>query len=184
MPAPQPTPHELSIMAERSSTLANNVAGKLNVLFLCTGNSARSQIAEALLATRGKGRFVAMSAGTAPAPAINPLALEVLRELGINWTGHAPKNIDDVSAEQWDIVITLCDHAKESCPVFPNAPVMVHWGMDDPAAVQGTNAKRRLAFRRAALILERRVEFLVSLPSEVGINRDGLRHNFRVASAH
>jgi len=171
-------------MAERSSTLANDVAGKLNVLFLCTGNSARSQIAEALLATRGKGRFVAMSAGTAPAPAINPLALEVLRELGINWTGHAPRNIDEVSGAQWDIVITLCDDAKESCPVFPNAPVMVHWGMDDPAAVQGTNAKRRLAFRRAALILERRVEFLVSLPSEVALNRDGLRHIFKVGSAH
>jgi arsenate reductase len=171
-------------MVERSSVLESDGAKKLNVLFLCTGNSARSQIAEALLATRGKGRFVAMSAGTAPAPAINPLALEALRELGINWSGHAPKNIDEVSGMPWDIVITLCDHAKESCPVFPNAPVMVHWGMDDPAAVQGTNAKRRLAFRRAAVILERRVEFLASLPSEVALNRDGLMHIFRVESAH
>ena len=173
-------------MGERSSTLAREGAGKLNVLFLCTGNSARSQIAEALLATRGKSHFVAMSAGTAPAPAINPLALEILRELGINWTGHAPKSIDDVSGMPWDIVITLCDHAKESCPIFPEAPLMVHWGMDDPAAVQGTNAKRRLAFRRAALILERRVDFLVSLPFEsaAGANRDGLMQILRDGSAY
>ncbi|MDE3150865.1 MAG: arsenate reductase ArsC [Gemmatimonadota bacterium] len=133
----------------------------LGVLFLCTGNSARSQIAEALLATRGGGRFRVGSAGTRPAAAVNPGAIEVLRAHGIDWSGHRPKTIDEIQHESWDLVITVCDHAKESCPVFPGRPAYEHWGMPDPAAVEDPDA-RRAAFRETYEALSRRIEALLA----------------------
>jgi protein-tyrosine-phosphatase len=138
--------------------------GEISVLFLCTGNSARSQIAEALLATRGKGRFRVGSAGVLPAADVNPFAVEILRELGIDWTGHSPKTIDAVTRQPWDFVITVCDRAKESCPVFPGHPTFAHWGMEDPAALEGDEHAKRLAFRQTALILARRIDLLLALP--------------------
>src|SRR5687768_661865 len=96
-----------------------NSSRPLRLLFLCTGNSARSQIAEALLQQKGRGRFIAGSAGSRPAAAVNPLAIAVLEEHGIPWRGHTPKSVDDVLGERWDFVITVCDRAKESCPIFP-----------------------------------------------------------------
>lgn len=138
----------------------------LSILFLCTGNSARSQIAEALLATRSKGRFRVGSAGVRPAPAVNPFAVETLRERGIDWTGHAPKTIDAIESQRWDFVITVCDNAKESCPIFPGQPVFAHWGMPDPAEVPGDDAKIREAFRLTTLLLARRIDLLLSLPLE------------------
>src|ERR1044071_4713006 len=108
--------------------------GPLRVLILCTGNSARRQMAEAILNQRGRGRFIAESAGSQPAARVNPYAVEALREAGIDWGGHQPRGLDDLTPLSWDIVITVCDRAKEACPIFPGQPVIAHWGMEAPAA--------------------------------------------------
>ncbi|HUK21375.1 MAG TPA: arsenate reductase ArsC [Gemmatimonadales bacterium] len=138
----------------------------LRVLFLCTGNSARSQMAEALLNAKGQGRIRAESAGSRPAARVNPLAIETLREWNIDWAGHPPRGLDGLDRERWDFVITVCDRAKESCPIFPGQPVLAHWGMPDPAEVDGDDAKRRVAFRDAFLLLSRRIDLFVALPFE------------------
>ncbi len=132
----------------------------LGVLFLCTGNSARSQIAEALLATKGRGRFRAGSAGTKPAERVNPGAIAVLREHGIDWSGRRPKTIDEIGDQPWDVVITVCDNAKEACPVFPGHPAFAHWGMPDPAAVEDDEA-RAVAFRETYDVLRAKIERFV-----------------------
>lgn len=136
------------------------------VLFVCTGNSARSQMAEGLLNWKGKGRFHAESAGSQPAERVNPHATETLREYGVPWTGRPPRGIDGLERERWDFVITVCDRAKESCPIFPGQPVMAHWGMPDPAAVAGDAAATRAAFRDAFVVLNRRIDLLLALPLE------------------
>lgn len=139
------------------------------VLVLCTGNSARSQIGEALLATRGAtrsaGRVEAASAGSRPAPRVNPYAVEVLRDHGIAWDGGAPKSIDDVVGEHFDLVITVCDNARDACPFFPGATAQVHWGLPDPADETEPAAARR-AFADTYDALERRVDALLALPLE------------------
>jgi arsenate reductase len=142
------------------------VNGVFRVLFLCTGNSARSQIAEALLNHDGAGRFEAESAGTEPAARVNPGALDALASAGIEWHGHPPRSVDGLDRRLWDLVVTVCDDAKESCPIFPAGPVMAHWGMPDPAAVQGDAETRRAAFRGALDVLRRRIQALVRLPVE------------------
>ena len=136
---------------------------KYRLLFLCTGNSARSQMAEALLNWKGKGRFEAASAGSRPAAQVNPYAIETLREYGISWAGHPPRSVDGLEREPWDFVITVCDRAKESCPIFPGHPVIAHWGMPDPADVEGDESKKRAAFRDAFLLLSRRIDLLLAL---------------------
>jgi arsenate reductase (thioredoxin) len=136
------------------------------VLFLCTGNSARSQIAEALLNHGGAGRFQAESAGTEPAARVNPGAVEALTAAGIGWHGHPPRSVDGMERRPWDLVVTVCDDAKESCPIFPAGPIIVHWGMPDPAAVQGDAATKRAAFLDTLDVLRRRIGTLVSLPVE------------------
>ena len=128
----------------------------MRLLFLCTGNSARSQMAEAILNHKGAGRLRAESAGSQPAARVHPLALETLREHGIPWNGHAPRSVDGLEREPWDFVITVCDRAKESCPVFPGQPILAHWGMPDPTD--------RQAFRDAFLVLSRRIDLLLALP--------------------
>lgn len=138
----------------------------LSVLFLCTGNSARSQIAEALLAAKAPERFIAASAGSRPAPQVNPLALAVLQEVGIRWEGRKPQSVEGLEGQPWDFVITVCDRAQESCPVFPGQPIMAHWGMPDPAAVQGTEVERRAAFWQAYTMLNRRIDLFLALPVE------------------
>jgi arsenate reductase len=142
------------------------LSAPFRVLVLCTGNSARSQIAEALLNRRGAGRIVADSAGTNPAPRVNPYAVRVLAEAGINWSGHAPQGLDPVLAKEWDLVITVCDNAKESCPVFPGRTMTAHWGMPDPAEVGGTDEEKLRAFRVTLGLLSRRVDLLLALPAE------------------
>ncbi|HEX5633055.1 MAG TPA: arsenic resistance N-acetyltransferase ArsN2, partial [Gemmatimonadales bacterium] len=137
----------------------------LHVLVVCTGNSARSQVAEALLATLGGERIAAASAGARPAERVNPGALEVLARHGIEWAGREPQSIDAVADRRWDVVITVCDHAKEACPVLPGQPVMVHWGLPDPAHVPG-EAERRAAFEATFVTLERRIRALLDLPLE------------------
>ncbi len=143
------------------------------VLVLCTGNSARSQIAEAILATRGAGRIEAGSAGSHPAARVHPAAVATLRAHRILWEGRVPKGIDDVTGHPWDLLITVCDHANESCPLFPGTPPRVHWGLPDPAAVQGTEAEVAAAFEETYHELDRRVESLLMLPLET-VDRETL----------
>jgi protein-tyrosine-phosphatase len=138
----------------------------LRVLILCTGNSARSQIAEALLSTKGRGRFFAASAGSRPAARVNSFAVEVLAEMGIDWWGRTPRGMDGLELEPWDFVITVCDRAKESCPYFPGQPVLAHWGMPDPAEVEGTDEQKLAAFRDTLVTLARRIDLLLALPVE------------------
>lgn len=142
------------------------MAGRpLRVLVLCTGNSARSQMAEALLSTRGAGRVVAASAGSRPAPAVNPLAVEELARHGIEWAGGDPKGMTAMEGERWDLVITVCDAAAEACPFFPGAAAQVHWGLPDPAAEPDPAAARR-AFAATYDALVLRVDRLLALPLE------------------
>jgi len=136
------------------------------VLFLCTGNSARSQIAEALLNRKGGGRYVAESAGSQPAARVNPHALAAMKASGLDWGGQPPRGIDDVARERWDLVITVCDRAKESCPILPGQPVVAHWGMPDPAEVQGDETTVRRAFEGTLDLLGRRIDLLLALPVE------------------
>ena len=123
-------------------------------------------MAEAILSSKGKERFEAASAGSQPAPRVNPFALRTLRDFKIPWSGHAPRSVDGLQREHWDFVITVCDRAKEACPIFPGQPVLAHWGMPDPAAVEGDEATKRNAFREAFLLLSRRIDLLVALPFE------------------
>lgn len=138
----------------------------LRVLFLCTGNSARSQMAETLLNRKGRGRFVAESAGAQPAARVHPLAIETMETHGFFWTGHPPRGLAALDHADWDFVITVCDRARESCPVFPGQPVIAHWGMPDPAAVEGPDEEKRRAFSDALTLVSRRIDLFVSLPIE------------------
>lgn len=141
-------------------------ARAFRVLILCTGNSARSQIAEALLNHKGRGRFRAESAGSTPAARVNPFALDALARAGIPWHGHAPRGLDGLDREAWDFVITMCDDAKESCPILPGHPAVVHWGMPDPAEVEGTDDDKQRAFAGALQVIDRRIELFLALPVE------------------
>jgi arsenate reductase len=123
-------------------------------------------MAEALMAEKGAGKFVAASAGSTPAPRMNPLAVEALRRVGIAWTGREPKGIPSVAREPWDFVITVCDRAKEACPILPGRPITAHWGMDDPAEVEGTEGEKLEAFIAARNLLAHRIDFLLALPFE------------------
>jgi arsenate reductase len=142
----------------------------LNVLFLCTANSARSILAEAYLNAAGNGRFVAYSAGSHPAGEVNPFALELLQRLGIpmgglrskSWTEFAANN-----APRIDLVLTVCDHAAgEACPVWPGKPIRAHWGVLDPAAVTGSDDERRAAFNAAFNTLKTRIDRLLAYPDK------------------
>jgi protein-tyrosine-phosphatase len=139
-----------------------------NVLFLCTGNSARSILAEALLNRMGKGKFVAYSAGSQPKGAVHPAALALLRRLGFETTGLRSKGWDEFAkpgAPQLDFVFTVCDNAaNEVCPVWPGQPMTAHWGAPDPAAVSGSEAEVAHAFRDTLGLLQRRIELFASLP--------------------
>ena len=139
-----------------------------NVLFLCTGNSARSILAEAFLDQLGGGRFKAYSAGSHPAGKVNPFAIELLKQGGLRTDTFRSKNWDEFAqpgAPRMDFIITVCDNAAgEVCPVWPGKPITAHWGVADPAAVEGSDEHKRAAFRDAATILRRRIELLVNLP--------------------
>lgn len=120
---------------------------KERVLILCTGNSARSQMAEGILRDIAGDRFDVESAGTTPSH-VRPEAIEAMREIGIDISSHRSKSVDEFSAQQFDHIVTVCDNAKESCPVFPGGAERTHWSFDDPAAVEGTHENRVDAFRR------------------------------------
>lgn len=140
----------------------------LRVLFLCTGNSARSQMAEALLNRMGQGRFHAESAGSQPAPRVNPHAIQALADIGIEWDGRAPRGIGGLEREQWDIVITVCDNAKEACPVFPGRAAFAHWSLTDPAEVRGSKEEKTRAFEEARNLLVQRIEQLLTTAGSAG----------------
>ena len=139
----------------------------LRVLFVCTGNSARSQIAEALLGRLGGLRFEAHSAGTAPKD-VNPYAIRVLAERGIDWSAARSTAVDEYVGQSFDYVITVCDRARQSCPVFPGAPVSMHWDLEDPAEVDGTDAEKLAAFEATAVELTRRIRALVESTEPAG----------------
>jgi arsenate reductase len=139
-------------------------------------------MAEAILNQKGQGRFAAESAGSQPAPRVNPFAVEALREAGIEWTGRRPRGIDDLASRDWDIVITVCDKAKEACPIFPGQPALAHWGMADPAEVVGDAETRRRAFREALLLISRRIDLMLALPVEK-LERLALQERLRAIGA-
>ena len=140
----------------------------MNVLFLCTGNSARSILAEAYLNSAGKGRFRAYSAGSHPAGKVNPFALELLEKNRLSTTGLRSKNWDEFArpgAPKLDFVFTVCDNAAgEVCPVWPGQPITAHWGIADPAAATGSDADKRKAFLRAFSELSTRINLVLALP--------------------
>jgi arsenate reductase len=155
-----------------------NTPSPMRILILCTGNSARSQMAEALFATRGRGRIEAASAGSRPAERVNSFAVEVLGEAGIDWQGRTPRGMDGLEREQWDVVITVCDRARESCPYFPGQPVLAHWGMPDPAEVEGSDEVKRAAFRDTFETLGRRIDRFLALPLDT-LERQALEQRVR-----
>jgi protein-tyrosine-phosphatase len=141
-----------------------------NVLFLCTGNSARSIMAEALLNYWGKGRFSAFSAGSHPKAAVHPLALDVLEKNRLRIDGLRSKSWDEFAvpgAPHLQFVFTVCDHAAaEVCPIWPGQPMTAHWGIPDPAAVEGSDEDKRRAFNRAFRELDARIKIFTSLRLE------------------
>ncbi|HTK79515.1 MAG TPA: arsenate reductase ArsC [Rhizomicrobium sp.] len=139
-----------------------------NVLFLCTGNSARSILAEAILSRAGKGKFIAYSAGSQPKGAVHPQALALLKRLDFATGDLRSKSWEEFAqsgAPEMDFVFTVCDNAaNEVCPVWPGQPMTAHWGVPDPAAVQGEEKDIATAFRNAFLQLQRRIELFANLP--------------------
>lgn len=153
-----------------------------NVLFLCTGNSARSVIGEVLLNHWGKGRFHAYSAGSRPKGEVHPLTLELLHAMKLPTAGLRSKGWDEFArpnAPHLDFVFTVCDQAAaETCPVWPGQPITAHWGVPDPAAAEGTHEKKMAAFRDAFHRLDTRIKLFLALPLEK-LDRLTLQHEAR-----
>jgi arsenate reductase (thioredoxin) len=139
-----------------------------NVLFLCTGNSARSILAEAILNHLGRGRFRGFSAGSRPTGEVHPYALDLLQGMGLPTGGHFSKSWElyaVAGAPDMDFIFTVCDHAAgEACPIWPGQPMIAHWGIPDPAAVQGSEIECRAAFRRTFATLENHINLFLGLP--------------------
>jgi len=134
----------------------------IRVLFLCTGNSARSQMAEGLLRAFGSGDFEIYSAGTDP-KGLNPLAIEAMQEIGIDISGHESKSLERFLGQHFDYIITVCDRARDSCPTFPGDNQRIHWGFEDPAAVIGTRAEQLAVFRRVRNEISERLRVWVTV---------------------
>lgn len=141
-----------------------------NVLFLCTGNSARSILGEVIASAAGQGRLVGYSAGSHPKGEVHPLALDLLRQMNLPTEGLRSKPWDEFAvpgAPAMDFIFTVCDSAAgEACPVWPGHPMTAHWGLPDPAAVEGPEVERRRAFRQTFAALENRIKLFASLPLE------------------
>jgi arsenate reductase len=139
-----------------------------NVLFICTGNSARSILAEGLMNDLGRGRFKAYSAGSHPTGVVNPFALQALAALRIPTDGFRSKSWDEFAkpdSPRFDFVFTVCDNAAgEQCPVWPGQPVTAHWGVPDPAAVEGSDEEKQKQIRNAGVTLQRRIALMLALP--------------------
>jgi arsenate reductase (thioredoxin) len=153
-----------------------------NVLFLCTGNSARSIMAEALVTVMGKGRFRGFSAGSRPGGKVNPFAIEQVTAIGYPVDKLRSKSWDEFAgaeAPQMDFIVTVCDNAAgEVCPVWPGHPVSAHWGFEDPAAVEGSDEDKRAAFSTIFKQIKRRMESFVNLPVDT-MDKDAIRAEMR-----
>jgi protein-tyrosine-phosphatase len=157
-------------------------SGSFNVLFLCTGNSARSVIAESVLNREGRGLFQGFSAGSHPKGTIHPYTIDLLRKLNFKTDHLRSKSWDEFAvpgAPQMDFVFTVCDDAaSEVCPVWPGQPMTAHWGVPDPAAVEGNEAERRLAFAEAYRMLNSRIGIFVNLPI-ASLDKLSLQHRLK-----
>jgi arsenate reductase len=158
-----------------------------NVLFICTHNSARSIMAEGLLNSIGRGKFVAYSAGSHPAGQVNPYALKTLARLRIPTDGYRSKDWDEFArtgAPVMDFVFTVCDNAAgEVCPVWPGQPMTAHWGVPDPAALQGTDEEKAKAFWDSAVTLKRRIELMLALPLN-SLDRLAIQREIKEIGSH
>ena len=134
----------------------------IRVLFVCTGNSARSQIAEASLRRVGGPDFAVFSAGTEP-KGVNPLTIRVLSDAGIDWSSARSKSVDEFAGQAFDYVITVCDRARQSCPIFPGTHNTLHWGLEDPAEVEGSETERLAAFQRTYMEVNQRLRPFVEV---------------------
>lgn len=148
---------------------------KLKILFLCTGNSARSILAEYILRKRDPIRFASFSAGASPSGEPHPIALKILKEqFHVDPSEARSKSWDEFKGERFDIVITVCDNARETCPVWPGQPIVAHWGSPDPAAFVGSKDETYRFFKDVAIQISRRIDLLTALPFEK------LRQNYRL----
>jgi arsenate reductase (thioredoxin) len=134
----------------------------LRVLFLCTGNSARSQMSEGLLRSLGGDRFQAFSAGTHPAARVNPLAVETMRQRGLDISSQHPKPLSGFAGQKFDLLVTVCDNAARECPNYPGAHMRLHWSEPDPAAATGTDEQKLVVFKQVADDLESRIRTLIT----------------------
>ena len=146
-------------MASESIRVRNQ---PIRVLFVCTGNSARSQLGEALLERYGGPDFEVESAGTEPR-GVNPLAIQVLADHNVDWSAARSKSVEEFLGQQFDYVITVCDRARQTCPVFPGSENTLHWGLDDPSEVEGSDAEKLEAFRRTAMELTIRLRPFIEI---------------------
>ena len=137
------------------------MSDRKRVLILCTGNSARSQMAEGLLRHMGGGRFEVESAGVEPS-SVRPQAVEAMREVGVDISGHRSKSVEEFAGREFDYVITVCDNANERCPVFPGNTRRLHWSFEDPAAAEGDEAERLAVFRRVRDEIRERLRGLIA----------------------
>ncbi len=138
------------------------------VLFLCTGNSARSQMAEGFLRARAGDHFDVFSAGTEPRDAVHPLAVRAMADARIDISGQRPKHLDQFVGQDFDFVITVCDRARDACPTFPPDPEQIHWSFDDPAAASGTEEEQYQVFRRVRDALQHRVRLFLNAQVRTG----------------
>jgi arsenate reductase len=146
----------------------------IRVIFVCGGNSARSQMAEAILRREGGGDFEVYSAGVWPKDDVHPMTIQVLKEIGIDISDARSKSVTEFLDQRFDYVVTVCDRARESCPVFPGAEESMHWGLDDPAEATGTEAQRLAVFRRVMTEIGVRMRTFIELarrahPDEAGV---------------
>lgn len=154
-------------MNQQSTSTSNSASSTISVLFLCTGNSCRSIMAEALLNHHGNGRFKAYSAGSFPTGEVHPQSLATLQAKGIATEGYRSKSWDELADTHIDIVITVCDNAAgETCPLFLGKQLKAHWGVADPATFVGSEAEVETEFKRICEILEKRIQTFIALPIE------------------
>ena len=156
----------MSIQHPEAPEGATDQANPIRVIFVCTGNSARSQMAEALLRRDGGDRFEVVSAGVSPR-GVHPMTIKALDRVGIDISGARSKSVGEFLGQRFDYVITVCDRARATCPVFPGGSETLHWGIDDPAEATGTEAERQAAFDRALRELSGRIHTFLPLVRSV-----------------